>query len=211
MSASGSVPGRIGARLERLILFLNPTIVLMLSALFLGRRIERRDLGALALAYGGIVLVFRHVVRVGQDAVLGSALVFASAVAYAIFLVLAGELVARVGALRLTAYAMCVSSAGVCAQLAMMRPLSALAQPAPVLALSLVNAVACTEVPVFATMFAVERVGAGNVSMMGMIGPVATIALAYLFLGEAISGWQLAGTALVLAGVFVLSTKEKPR
>ncbi len=197
----------ISAGLERLILFLNPTIVLVLSALFLARRIDRRDLIALVLAYGGIVLVFWHDVHAGGNVALGAGLVFFSAVAYAIYLVLAGEVVKRIGALRLTAYAMCVSSAAVCAQFALLRPLAHLAQPAPVLWLSLVNAVACTVVPVFATMLAIARLGAGPASMMGMIGPVATIVLAFLFLDEAITGWQLAGTALVLAGVFVLSRK----
>jgi drug/metabolite transporter (DMT)-like permease len=102
---------------------------------------------------------------------------------------------------------MCVATACVCAQFALMRPLAALAQPAPVLWLSLLNALLCTVLPVFATMMAVARVGAGTASLAGMIGPVSTIALGYVFLGEPISGWQLAGTALVLTGVFVLSRK----
>jgi drug/metabolite transporter (DMT)-like permease len=75
----------------------------------------------------------------------------------------------------------------------------------PVYWLSLINGLLCTVLPVFATMLAVERIGAGRASMAAMVGPVATIALAYLFLGETISGWQVAGTALVLAGVYVLS------
>jgi drug/metabolite transporter (DMT)-like permease len=195
----------VSAGLERLILFLNPTIVLGLSAVFLARRIGRRDVIALTLAYGGIVLVFWHDVRIGDEVALGASLIFVSAVCYAVYLVLAGELLKRIGALRLTAYAMCVSSAGVCAQFALLRPLANLAQPAPVLWLSLVNAIACTVVPVSATMVAVARVGAGNTSMMGMIGPISTIVLAFLLLGEPITGWQLAGAALVTAGVFVLS------
>jgi drug/metabolite transporter (DMT)-like permease len=86
-----------------------------------------------------------------------------------------------------------------------MRPLANLAQPAPVLWLSLVNAAFCTVLPVFATMLAVERIGAGHTSLAAMVGPVATILLAYLFLGETVSGWQLGGTALVLSGIYVLS------
>ena len=66
----------------------------------------------------------------------------------------------------------------------------------------------CIHRPVFATMLAVARIGASNAALTAMVGPVATIALGYVFLGEAISGWQLAGTALVLAGVFVLSSKR---
>jgi drug/metabolite transporter (DMT)-like permease len=198
----------ISAALERLILYLNPTLVLLLSVLVLRRPVTRFDLVALALAYGGIVLVFWHDVRVDADGVaVGAALVFGSAACYAVYLVLSGEVVRRVGAIRLTAYAMCVATVGVCLQFALLRPLASLAQPAPVLWLSLFNAVFCTVLPVFATMMAVARIGAGPVSLAGMVGPVSTIALGYAFLGEPVSGWQLAGTALVLAGVFVLSRR----
>jgi drug/metabolite transporter (DMT)-like permease len=199
----------ISAALERLILYLNPTLVLLLSVLVLRRPVTRFDVIALMLSYGGILLAFWHDVRLDAEGVgLGALLVFGSAASYAGYLVLSGELVRRVGAIRLTAYAMCVATAGVCLQFTLMRPLAGLAQPAPVLWLSLLNAVLCTVLPVFATMMAVARIGAGTVALAGMVGPVSTIALGYAFLAEPISGWQLAGTALVLAGVFVLSRKS---
>jgi drug/metabolite transporter (DMT)-like permease len=201
----------ISAALERLILYLNPTLVLLLSVIVLGRIVTRFDLIALWLSYGGIVLVFWHDVRLDADGVaLGALLVFGATICYACYLVLSGEIVHRVGPIRLTAYAMCVATVCVCIQFALMRPIAALAQPAPVLWLSAVNAVLCTVLPVFATMMAVARIGAGSVALAGMIGPISTIALGYGVLGEAISGWQLAGTALVLAGVFVLSRKAGP-
>lgn len=197
----------ISAGLERLILFLNPTIVLLMSVVFLGKRFGHRDWLALALAYAGIVLVFLHDVQgQGTNVSLGALLVFASAFCYAAYLVVAGELVRRIGAIRLTSYAMCVSTIAVGIHFLVVNPLSALQQPAPVYWLSIVNAAICTVLPVFATMLAVERIGAGRTSMAAMVGPVSTIALAWFFLGEAVTAWQLAGTALVLAGVYVLST-----
>jgi len=198
----------ISAALERLILYLNPTIVLLLSALFLAKKIVRIDWIALGLAYGGIVLVFWHDVRLdGDGVVLGGLLVFGSAICYGLYLVMSGELVQKVGAIRLTSYAMIVATAAVLLQFLLMRPLESLAQPPPVLWLSAINGLFCTVLPVFATMLAVARIGAGNASLMGMIGPVSTIGLGYLFLGEPVTVWQLAGTALVLAGVYVLSRK----
>jgi len=198
----------ISAALERLILYLNPTIVLLLSALFLAKKIVRLDWIALGLAYGGIVLVFWHDVRLdGDGVVLGGLLVFGSAICYGLYLVMSGELVQKVGAIRLTSYAMIVATAAVLLQFLLMRPLESLAQPPPVLWLSAINGLFCTVLPVFATMLAVARIGAGNASLMGMIGPVSTIGLGYLFLGEPVTVWQLAGTALVLAGVYVLSRK----
>jgi len=196
----------VSAALERLILFLNPTIVLLISAFFLSKRIRRLDWLALSLAYGGIVLAFVHDVRMDGGRIgLGSALVFASALCYAVYLVVGGELVKRLGAIRLTSYAMCVSSAAVLIHFLAVNPVSSLEQPAPVIWLSLLNATLCTVLPVFATMLAIERIGAGRASMAAMIGPVSTIGLAFVFLGEPVSGWQLAGTLLVLAGVYVLT------
>jgi len=196
----------ITAALERLILYLNPTIVLLMSALFLGKRFSRLDIAALALAYGGILLVFLHDVRLeGNFVPIGAALVFGSAVCYAAYLVMSGELVRRVGAIRLTSYAMCVSTVAVFLQFAWLNPVGALLQPTPVYWLSLVNGLLCTVLPVFATMLAVERIGAGRTSLAAMVGPVATIALAYVFLDESVSSWQLAGTVLVLTGIYVLS------
>jgi drug/metabolite transporter (DMT)-like permease len=202
----------VSAALERLILYLTPTIVLAISAVWLRKAITRLDALALALSYGGILLAFWHDVSLaGSGVALGAVLVFGSAVCYALYLVLSGELVRRVGAIRLVAYAMCVASAACIAQFLLVNPLASLAQPAPVYWLTAANAVFSTVIPVFATMLAVARIGAGNAALAGTVGPVATILLGYVFLGEAISGWQLAGTALVLAGVFALSRKGAPR
>lgn len=199
----------VSAALERLILYLNPTVVLLLSALFLHRPVRRLDALALALSYAGIVLAFWHDVRFDAGGIgHGATLIFVATLCYAVYLVVAGEMVVRIGAIRLTSYAMCAAAAGILLQFSVMRPLAALWQPAPVLWLSLFNALACTVLPVFATMLAVARIGASNVAMMAMVGPVSTIALGYLFLDEAVSAWQVAGTALVLTGVWVLSRKR---
>jgi len=199
----------VSAALERLILYLTPTLVLLFSVLFLAKRLQRIDLVALSLAYGGIVLVFWHDLRLeGRGILIGSALVFGSAICYATYLVMSGELVRRIGAIRLTAYASIVSTVAVLIQFALLNPLASLAQPAEVYWLSLVNGLFSTVLPMFATMMAVERIGAGSTSLAGMVGPVVTIALGYVFLGEPVSGSQLAGTALVLAGIFVLSRKS---
>lgn len=198
----------ITAALERLILYLNPTVVLLLSAIFLGKRILRLDVIALLLAYSGIVLVFWHDVSLAGDGVgLGAALVTGSMLCYALYLVMSGELVRKVGAIRLTSYAMCVATACVVLQFLLLRPVASLAAAPPVLWLSVVNALLCTVLPVFATMLAVARIGAGNTALAGMVGPVSTILLAFVFLGEAITVWQVGGTLLVMAGVLVLSRK----
>lgn len=195
--------------LERLILFLTPTFVLLISTLFLKHHISRRQWLALAISYAGIVLVFLHDLQGGgADVALGSTLVLGSAMAYAAYLLLSGEMVRRLGALRLVSYAMCVSSVACIGQFFLLRPAQMLVQPLPVYGLSLVNGIFCTVMPVFMTMMAVQRIGAGTASQAGMIGPVSTLFLGALVLGEPVTNWQLAGTGLVLAGIYLLSQKK---
>jgi len=199
----------ISAGLERLILFLTPSFVLLMSAFFLKKKITTLEWLALGTAYLGTILVFLHDARTGgSNVALGGILVLGAAFSYAIYLLLSGELVKRVGTLRLVAYAMCVSSVACIVQFFLLRPSSMLVQPMAVYGLSLVNAVFCTVLPVFLTMVAVARIGAGTTSQAGMIGPVATLFMGALMLGEPVTGIQLAGTALVLAGIYFLSRKK---
>ncbi len=199
----------ISVGLERLILFLTPTFVLAITAIFLKRRITALEWGALALSYCGIVLVFVHDLAGGAGStVIGSLFVLGSAITYAVYLLGSGEMVKRVGSLRLVAYAMCVSSVAGIAQFFLLRPASLLVQPLQVYGLSLVNGVFCTIFPVFMTMVAVGRIGAATASQAGMIGPVSTLFLGALLLGEPVTAVQLAGTGLVLAGIYMLSLKK---
>ncbi|MEO6354680.1 MAG: DMT family transporter [Burkholderiaceae bacterium] len=199
----------ISAGLERLILFLTPTFVLLFSVFIFKKRISRFEWGALAVSYMGTVFVFMHDVRSGASNVwLGGAFVLGSAVSYAFYLIFSGQLLQRVGTLRLVAYAMCVSSVACIGQFLLLRPLSMLLQPLPVYALSLVNALFCTVLPVFMTMIAVSRIGASTTSLAGMVGPISTLFLAALILDEPVTGIQLSGTALVLSGMYLLSKKK---
>ncbi|QOY93813.1 EamA family transporter [Massilia sp. UMI-21] len=203
----------ISVGLERLILFLTPTFVLLANVMIFKRRVRPLEWAALALAYCGIVLVFVHDLGGGSGStkgstVVGSLLVLGSAMSYAVYLLGTGEMVRRIGSLRLVAYAMCVSSAACIAQFFVLRPASMLVQPAGVYWLSLVNGVFCTIFPVFMTMAAVQRIGAATASQAGMIGPVSTLFLGALILGEPVTGVQLAGTGLVLVGIYALSLKK---
>lgn len=199
----------ITAGLERLILFLTPSFVLLISVFVMKKKITTLEWSALGISYLGTVLVFVHDARLGgNNVVIGGLFVLASAMSYAVYLLSSGELVKRVGSMRLVAYAMCVSSVACILQFFILRPTSMLIQPMPVYGLSMINAFFCTVLPVFLTMIAVQRIGAATASQAGMIGPVSTLFLAALILGEPITGIQLAGTALVLCGIYLLSKKK---
>lgn len=202
----------ITATLERLILYLTPTLVLLIGWLCFGRRPSRLQWSALAVSYFGVALAFGHDLEAGGGGiVLGGALVFGSALAYALYLVGSGELVGRVGAVRLTAYASSVASVLCIGQFLVLRPWSALQLPREVYWLSLANGTLCTVVPVLMVMLGVARLGSGLASQIGMLGPVSTIVLSLLILGEPMGPWQVAGTLLVLGGVLLVSRKPAPR
>ena len=196
----------VSAGFERLILYLNPTLVLALGVLLFGHRVGGRQLAALAVSYAGVALVFWHEIgAVGPDVVLGAGLVFASAVSYAVYLVYSGEEVARLGALRLTGWATSVACVLCIAQFLLLRPLSALAVAPQVIWLSVLNATLCTFAPVLMMMMAIERIGATLAAQTGMIGPLSTIAMGVLILGEPFTASMAAGTVLVLAGIWLLA------
>lgn len=199
----------ISAGLERLILFLYPTMVLVLSALFFGRRITRAEILALALSYMGIALAFAHDMASQQEnIVLGSALIFGSALAYAFYLMGSGQIIARIGAMRFAAYVMLVAGMANILQFVVTHPVSALELPVRVYELSLAMAVVSTVLPTMLLAAGIRRIGAHSASLIGSVGPVTTIALAYVFLNEPISMTQILGSCLVLAGVLIVSLKH---
>lgn len=199
----------ISASLERLILYLNPTLVLLLGAGFLKRHVSWRQMAALAVSYGGVLVVFGHELNFDQgvalDVALGAALVFGSALSYAVYLVMSGEVVQRIGPLRLTGLATTLACLLCIAQFFVLRPAAALAVPDAVIGHSLLNAVACTFAPVVMVMMAVQRIGATLAAQTGMVGPLSTVGMGVWILGEPFNAWLAAGTVLVLAGVWLLA------
>jgi len=196
----------ISAGLERLILYLNPTLVLGLSLLVFKRKVTRRQVLALAVSYGGVLCAFgKELSLQGGNVPLGSLLVFASAVSYAIYILYCGEEVRRLGAMRLTGLATSVACIICIAQFLLLRPLSAMMVAPQVLWLSALNATACTFAPVLMVMMALERIGATLTAQTGSIGPLSTIIMASLLLGEPFTAWMAAGTVLVIAGIWLLT------
>lgn len=201
----------ISASLERLILYLNPTIVMLLGLVLYQRRTTPRQILGMAISYSGVVLVFGHEISLqGADAALGALLVFLSAVSYAIYLVYSGELVKRLGSLRLVGVASTFACVCCIVQFLILRPLDVAFSVAPeVVWLSVLNATLCTVVPVLMVMMAIERIGPSLTAQTGMVGPMSTILMGVVVLGEPFTAWVAAGTVLVIAGIFVFSRSGK--
>ena len=201
----------ISASLERLILYLNPTLVLLLSLLLYGKRFTLRQMLGMGISYAGVVLVFGHEITAqGSDAAWGALLVFLSATFYSLYLVYSGEIVRRLGSIRLVGLASTVACLCCILQFVLLRPLT-LEHVAPeVMWLSLINATVCTVAPVLMVMMAIERIGASMTAQTGMIGPISTILMGVLILDEPVTLWLAAGTVLVLAGIYVFTRSQRP-
>ncbi|GAB3323234.1 DMT family transporter [Larkinella ripae] len=201
----------ITASLERILLFVYPTFVLLLGMILYGRKVNRLQILALLLTYAGIVVAFVPNINSGQqkDVFLGAFWVVLSGLVYAVYLVGSDSMIARVGAQRYTCYAMITATAVTVLHCALVNGLNLFHYPAPVYWLALVMAVLVTVIPTFMIAEGIKRIGSGNASIVASIGPIFTIVLATTFLDETISFSQFGGTLLVLFGVFLIGWKGR--
>lgn len=200
----------ISVGLERIILYLTPAFVLVISAIILKKKIYGRQWVAMLVAYVGVILVFAHDVKLeGNQVILGSTLVLLGAVTYAIYLIYAGELVKRIGSIRLVALASASSTVFSVIQVLITNPTGMFVQPGQVYFYSLLNGSLCTFVPMLMIMVAVNRIGSGLTAQASVAGPIATVFLGWYFLNEKISLIQLVGMAIVLISMAILLTINK--
>ncbi len=201
----------ISAGLERLILYIYPTLVLLMLAYWKHERINNTVKLALAIAYSGMLLVFAHDLRLATDidlTLLGALLVFCSTISFALFIVLAGDMIKKVGSTRFTAYGMIAACSGVLAHGLSFGAIEDLQQPQPVYLLAIALAFFCTVIPSFLMNKGISLVGSGNAALIGSIGPIITLFLGALVLHETITSIQLIGAGLVIGGVSLATAKK---
>lgn len=201
----------VPAGLGRLIMFLYPTLVVILSAVFLGKPATRKEIAALAITYAGIALVLSSKLGMAPEHrqfMFGAMLIFASAMCYAVYLVTGSQLVKRVGSARFTAYTMIVSTAPAVVQFFALESVSALDLPATLWWYLLLLVTVCTVLPVFLVAEALKRIGANHFALIGALGPVTTVLADYLLMEGALSPVQIVGGALVISGVLLVSVKR---
>lgn len=200
----------ISASLERLILFVYPTIVVVISAICYKRPIGRNQYLALCLTYAGIFIAFGFEADLlnQPNILLGTALIFGSAFTYALYLIGSGDMIPKIGTIRFTSYAMSCSAVAVIIHAYFINSLNIWNFDPAVYFLSFVMAVIATIIPSFLISGGIRMIGSDNASIVGSIGPVSTIVLAYFILDESILVSQLAGTVFVLAGVLMITLKK---
>ena len=201
----------VGAGVGRLILFLFPTLVLLLSFVFLHKKPSPRELVALVVSYAGIALVVASQAAPSAEGRLflfGALLIFGGALCYAVYLVAGSQVVKRVGSMRFTAYSMAISSIPAVVQFLLLEPAGALELPAAVWGYAAVLATFSTVLPVFLQAEALRRIGANHFALIGAVGPVSVAITSALGLDEPFTWVQAVGGALVIFGVLLVSLKK---
>jgi drug/metabolite transporter (DMT)-like permease len=201
----------VGAGVGRLIMFLFPTLVVLLSFLFLHKRPTPRELAALVVSYAGIALVVSTQLAPtseGRLFLFGALLIFAGAFLYAVYLVAGSQVVKRLGSMRFTAYSMAISSIPAVLQFLVLEPASSLELPAEVWFYAIVLATLSTVLPVFLQAEALKRIGANHFAIIGAVGPVSVAATSAAGLDEPFTWVQALGGLLVIFGVLLVSVKR---
>ncbi len=200
----------VTAGIERLILFIYPTFVLLLSAVWFKQKIYPRQWLAVGITYIGLLIAFFSEAHIqgGPDFIKGSLLILLCAFTYASYIVGSGRLIPKVGAMKFNSYAMSFASAGVLVHFFLFSEVSLLGLPTMVYVYGLLMALLSTVIPSYLVSVSIKRLGANNTAIIASVGPVSTILQAYLFLGESITLLQLAGTLLILVGVLIISWRQ---
>lgn len=200
----------ITAGMERLILYMYPTLVVLISAFFYGKKMQSAQVFALLLTYAGIIIAFfdKNLSNSDENFWLGAALVAGAAVAYAIYVVQSGELVPRIGTFRFTSIAMCSAAFAILLHNLLWHDLTIFHFVPEVYYLAFLIAIISTVLPSLMMSEGIRIIGANNAAIIGSIGPISTIILAYFLLGEVFGSLQVLGTLLVIGGVVLLSLKK---
>lgn len=202
----------ISAGLERLILFSYPTFALLIGAAAFRRKIQGVQWIALIIAYAGMLVAFTGDIQQSWDLgmIKGCLLVLGCAITYAFYIVGGGELIPKIGSMKFTSYALIVAALAIFAQYFVKHgPGQLMHFSGHTYWLCFQMAIVSTVIPTFLTSEGIRKIGSGNTAIITSVGPVATILQAYIFLGEPVTWLQIAGTALVLAGVLLIGKSGK--
>lgn len=200
----------IKASLERIILFIYPTIVLLFNKWFLKKTITNMQKLAILITYIGIIVTFGSEVSItGNNAYLGGFFVLLSAITYASYLVGSGWLIPKFGVMRFTAYAMLVSCICVFVHYGLFSRVNIFNFPWQVYVLGLCIAVFATVIPSFLVSISIKLINSSNFAVVAGIGPISTIILAVIFLNESLSLLQIIGTLVVIFGILLVSKSKK--
>ena len=200
----------VSAGIERLILFIYPTFVVIISAIWFKVQVTKRQIGALIITYSGLLIAYvseAHVYSLGSDFFFGSLCVFICAITFAIYIAGSGKLIPSIGSVKFNSYAMSFASLGVLTHFAVTSDKSLLGLQPIVYGYSAFMAIISTVIPSYLVSIGLKRLGANNTAIISSLGPISTILQASYFLDESVSALQWLGTLCILVGILMISWK----
>ncbi len=195
----------ISASLERLVLFSYPTLVLLIESIWKKQLPSRQLLIGVGICYTGLLAVFGYDLSTTENTYelwMGVTWVFASGLSFALFYIGANTVMKQLGSRRF------IGIAGAVATIFTVVHFLSVDNVETLMALSLntwllagLMAILCTIIPSLLLASAITKIGASTTASVGTLGPVITICLAWLLLGETLSLVQWSGVALVVFGI----------
>ena len=201
----------IKASLERLVLFVYPTLIILISRIFFGIKVSRWQVAAIAIAYLGILITFWSEMSLNPSRQLfvGAGFVFLAAITFASYLVGSGWLIPKFGSIRFTNYAMILACLFVVVHTGLYNGFNLWSFQSEVYWLGLAMAILATVLPSYLVSEAIKYLGATNFGIIASLGPISTIILANILLNETMTIIQLAGASLVIISVTLLAYKKR--
>ncbi len=205
----------IDASIERLVLFIYPTFIAVISFFVFRERISPLQWGAIVISYLGLVFVFGDRINsFSTDSSFwwGVFLIITCALSFAASLVMSQWLLPIFGTLRFTSISMILACLFVIFHFLLLQPVEGIfTWPLPVYLYATGMAILATVLPSYLVNYSIAYLGATRSAILASIGPVFTISLAYWFLDERLDLGQIAGGLLVIAGVTVVSIELRKK
>ncbi|SKA60736.1 DMT family transporter [Enterovibrio nigricans] len=198
----------ISAQLERLLIFLFPSFVVMISWVFLKETPKKGTFTSIFLGYVGVAMIVMHDFQsFGSQVWLGSALAVASALVFAVYLVLSKKVIGKIGAQLFTSIGMGSAGVVIMAQ-HHWQDAQFSAMPSELVVLGIGIGIFCTVLPSYFVAASMARLTASTLSLTSNIGPAVTAVFAITLLDEAFTLWHAIGMALVVYAVVKINRKK---
>lgn len=192
----------VTAQLERLALFTYPIFLIGIAAAFFGSKLKGSDFAAAGLSYLGLAVVFLTDFKAaGSNVPLGTALVLASALAFAVYQLLAKDLIAKLGSALFTSVALSSAAVASLVHVLIVKGGVDMHISSNYLLLAAGTGLVATVIPSFLVNGGMASIGPQSTAMISTLSPLMTIILAVMLLGERFTLIDAAGTALVVGGI----------
>lgn len=205
----------VSAGIERIILFIYPTLAVLINYWIFKTPILKRQWWAILVTYIGIGMAYWSEIKQFQNTglfIYGSFMVLLCGITYAMYLVGTGKLIPKMGATKYTTVAMLSATLGIFIHYSLSESVSNtigyLSPSNPIFYFVIGLALFATVIPSFLLNTGMKRIGSNDLAIVTSIGPVSTLFQARYILNEPFSFLQIIGTILVIIGVLMVKKSD---